>query len=201
MATLNARKLWPTIAIAPSPSLIVLLKVSPSLSFHFQPDHNQNSYHLGRVLSESAMGKEPEITVEEGCRCSNGVHEFVSKKRLADDIIPQILNLYASSATPRDFEIYAPDASFEDPLMCARGVKQIKSAFYSLSKVFGESRIVEYSVEEKLTSPGKGEILIDNKQYYKFWGRNIDVISLIKLYVADGKVVRHEDCQMIKILT
>lgn len=57
MATLNAMKLWPTVAIAPSPSLIVLLKVSPSLSSHFQPDHNQNSYHLGRVLSESAMGK------------------------------------------------------------------------------------------------------------------------------------------------
>lgn len=42
-------------------------------------------------------GKEPEITVEEGCRCSNGVHEFVSKKRLADDIIPHILNMYVRS--------------------------------------------------------------------------------------------------------
>lgn len=128
-----------------------------------------------------------------GCRCNNGVCEFVSKKRVSDDIIPHILNLYASSATARDFEIYAPDASFEDPLMCARGVRQIKSAFYSLPKVFSESRIVEYSIKEKFTSPGNCEILIDNKQNYKFWGRNIDVISLIKLSVEDGKVVRHED--------
>lgn len=28
---------------------------------------------------------------------------------------------YGSCATPRDFEIYALDASFEDPLMCANG--------------------------------------------------------------------------------
>ncbi|XWS65681.1 hypothetical protein CRYUN_Cryun05aG0134200 [Craigia yunnanensis] len=86
-------------------------------------------------------------------------------KRLSDDIMPHLLNL----------------------------VKQIKSAFYSLSKVFSESRIVEYSVTEKVTSAGKQEILIDNKQQYKFLGRNIDMISLIRLSVEDGKVVRHED--------
>lgn len=28
---------------------------------------------------------------------------------------------YGSTATARDFEIYAPDASFEDPLMRAHG--------------------------------------------------------------------------------
>lgn len=28
---------------------------------------------------------------------------------------------YGSCATPRDFEIYAPDATFEDPLMSAKG--------------------------------------------------------------------------------
>lgn len=37
------------------------------------------------------------------------------------------------------------------------------------------------------------QILIDNKQYYKFLGKDIDMISLIRLYVEDGKVVRHED--------
>ncbi|KAL9365764.1 hypothetical protein Peur_043637 [Populus x canadensis] len=37
------------------------------------------------------------------------------------------------------------------------------------------------------------QILIDSKQHYKFLGRNIDLISLIKLYIEDGKVVRHED--------
>ncbi|XVE68588.1 hypothetical protein DITRI_Ditri09bG0080400 [Diplodiscus trichospermus] len=114
-------------------------------------------------------------------------------KRLSDDIMPHLLNLYGSHATSLDFEIYHVDASFEDPLMCAHGVKQIKSAFYSLSKVFSESRIVDYSVTEKVISAGKQEILIDNKQQYKFLGRNIDMISLIRLYVEDGKVVRHED--------
>ncbi|RVW30300.1 hypothetical protein CK203_094535 [Vitis vinifera] len=101
---------------------------------------------------------------------------------------------YGACAAPRDFEIYAPDATFEDPLMCAHGVKQIKSAFYSLSKVvFNESKIVEYSIKENLISSEKTEILMDNKQHYKFLGRGIDMISLIKLHVEGGKVVRHED--------
>ncbi|KAI4351491.1 hypothetical protein L6164_005857 [Bauhinia variegata] len=127
-----------------------------------------------------------EATGKEACDSSR-------KRRVSDGIIPHILNLYGSSATARDFEIYAPNASFEDPLMCAHGVKQIKSAFYSLSKVFSESRIVEYSVEENEISPGKQEILMDNKQYYKFLGKDIDLISRITLYVEEGRVVRHED--------
>ncbi|CAK9186457.1 unnamed protein product [Ilex paraguariensis] len=126
-------------------------------------------------------------------QCSKGACEYNPSKRSSDDIIPHILNLYGSCAKPKDFEIYSPDATFEDPLMCAHGIKQIKSAFYSLSKVFGESRIVEYSVKENMISHGKKEILIDNKQYYKFLGKEINMISLIRLYVEEGKVVRHED--------
>ncbi|XP_058088088.1 uncharacterized protein LOC131235027 isoform X1 [Magnolia sinica] len=114
-------------------------------------------------------------------------------RRLSDAIMPHILKLYASSATSHDFEIYAPNATFEDPLMCAHGVKQIKSAFYSLSKVFSESKIVEYSIQENTTAPDRGEILIDNKQHYKILGKDLDVVSLIKLRVEEGKVVRHED--------
>eukprot|EP00268_Persea_americana_P053647 TRINITY_DN6093_c0_g2_i1.p1 TRINITY_DN6093_c0_g2~~TRINITY_DN6093_c0_g2_i1.p1 ORF type:complete len:178 (+),score=32.59 TRINITY_DN6093_c0_g2_i1:174-707(+) len=114
-------------------------------------------------------------------------------ERLWDNIIPHILKLYASSATPADFDIYAPDASFEDPFMSARGVKEIKTAFYSLPKVFSESRIVEYNVRENVINPGTGEILIDNKQYYKIFGKNLFLTSLIKLYIEDGRVVRHED--------
>ncbi|KAJ7970663.1 Nuclear transport factor 2 (NTF2) family protein [Quillaja saponaria] len=130
---------------------------------------------------------------QSGEACSKEARDFRAKKRIADEIIPHILNLYGSCATPHDFEIYAPDASFEDPLMRAQGVKQIKSAFYSLSKVFSESKIVQYRIEENLVTPGKQEILIDNKQHYKFLGKDIDLISLIKLNVVDGKVVRHED--------
>nr|AFK39267.1 unknown [Lotus japonicus] len=116
-----------------------------------------------------------------------------AKTSFADHILPHLLRLYGSTATSQDFEIYARDASFEDPLMKARGVKQIKSAFYSIPKIFSESKIVEYSIKENMVSPGKGEIEIDNKQKYKFLGKNIDMVSLIKLYVEDGKVVRHED--------
>lgn len=53
---------------------------------------------------------------------------------------------------------------------------------------------MEYNVTEKEISPGNTEILIDNKQYYKFLGKDIHMISLIKLYTEGGKVIRHEDC-------
>ncbi|ERN16150.1 hypothetical protein AMTR_s00030p00217190 [Amborella trichopoda] len=113
--------------------------------------------------------------------------------KLSEKIVPHILNIYGSCATACDFEIYAPNAIFEDPLSCAQGVKQIKSAFYSLSKVFSESAIVEYSIQENAATERNGEILMDNKQHYKFMGKNVEVISLIKLRIKDGKVVCHED--------
>ncbi|KAJ0976644.1 hypothetical protein J5N97_012118 [Dioscorea zingiberensis] len=116
------------------------------------------------------------------------------KPRLVSDLLmPHLLNLYGSRATAQDIEIYAPGATFEDPMMCAHGVKQIKSAFYSLSKVFSESKIVEYNILENAIAPNKVEILIDNKQHYKMFGKELDVMSLIKLDVEDGKIIRHQD--------
>eukprot|EP00249_Psilotum_nudum_P021622 c28178_g1_i2 orf=111-677(+) len=113
--------------------------------------------------------------------------------QLSSDILPHVFNLYNCSASPVDYEVYAPDATFEDPLMCAHGIKQIKSAFYSIPKVFSEGRITEYTVQEHETVPGSGEILIDSQQHYKIVGTQIDIISLIKLQVEHGKIIRHED--------
>ncbi|KAF7040670.1 hypothetical protein CFC21_050559 [Triticum aestivum] len=112
---------------------------------------------------------------------------------VSERIMPHLLNIYGSCATARDFEMYAPNATFEDPLMRAHGVKQIKSAFYTMPKVFGESKIVEYTIKENATGPGKSQILIDNKQHYKVFGKDVDLESLITLDVEDGKVVRHQD--------
>ncbi|CAM0885413.1 unnamed protein product [Alopecurus aequalis] len=113
---------------------------------------------------------------------------------VAERLMPHLLNIYGSCATARDFEaLYAPHATFEDPLMRAHGVKQIKSAFYTMPKVFAESKIVEYTIQEKETGPGKSEILIDNKQHYKVFGKDVDLDSLITLNVEDGKVVKHQD--------
>ncbi|KAJ6892645.1 hypothetical protein NC651_025757 [Populus alba x Populus x berolinensis] len=150
----------------------------------------------GKTLNEPRR-KSPTLSIINSCLVSKKIamENNISPKDKEDETKECVQQgvIYGSCATPRDFEIYASNASFEDPLMCAHGVKQIKSAFYSLSKIFSESRIVEYSVKEKAMSPKKQEILIDNKQNYKFLGRSIDMISLIKLYVEDGKVVRHED--------
>ncbi|CAL4971968.1 unnamed protein product [Urochloa decumbens] len=112
---------------------------------------------------------------------------------VAERIMPHLLNMYGSRATARDFEIYAPNATFEDPLMRAHGVQQIKSSFYALPKVFGDSKIVEYTIQENPTGPGKAEILIDNKQHYKVFGKSVELTTLIRLQVEDGKVVSHQD--------
>jgi hypothetical protein len=37
------------------------------------------------------------------------------------------------------------------------------------------------------------QILIDNKQHYKVFGKAVDLASLITLEVENGKVVRHQD--------
>ncbi|KAH8947847.1 hypothetical protein BDL97_11G064900 [Sphagnum fallax] len=113
--------------------------------------------------------------------------------RLASRIIPHILNLYNCKSTALDYEIYAPNAEFEDPLMQAHGVAQIKSAFYAIPKVFSEGKMVEFTVEEEETTSGSGEIRMHNLQHYKVLGKEIDMKSLIKLQVEDGKIVRHED--------
>ncbi|CAN6566927.1 unnamed protein product [Malus baccata var. baccata] len=157
-------------------------------------------------MEKHPQGNEKEKEGSQSQTKEEGKCEFISRKQdgvsasVHDDIILHILKLYGSCATPSDFEIYSPNASFEDPLMCARGLKQIKSAFYSLPKVFSESRIVEYSVKENMVSPGNHEIWVDNKQHYKFMGKDIDMISLIKLSVLEGKVVRHEDWYALQAL-
>ncbi|CAL5407010.1 unnamed protein product [Camellia sinensis] len=102
--------------------------------------------------------------------CKEG-SEVKPSTLFSDRLLPHILNIYGSSATARDFEIYAPGATFEDPLMRANGDKADQISILFTSQ----------------------EILIDNKQYYKFLGKGIDMISLIKLYVEDGKIIRHED--------
>ncbi|TKY51759.1 hypothetical protein E2542_SST23278 [Spatholobus suberectus] len=165
--------------------MATLMAKAPRMLYPAQHFVN-NSVWLPRKFAMATSSAATERTYKEA-------FDSAANKRFADLIIPHILHLYGSCATSRDFEIYAANATFEDPLMCARGVKQIKSAFYSLPKVFKESKIVEYSIKENMVSPGKGEILIDNKQYYKFLGKDIDMLSLIKLYIEEGKVVRHED--------
>ncbi|CAL4959284.1 unnamed protein product [Urochloa decumbens] len=105
---------------------------------------------------------------------------------VAERIMPHLLNMYGSRATARDFEIYAPNATFEDPLMRAHGVQQIKSSFYALPKVFGDSKIVEYTIQENPTGPGKAE-------HYKVFGKSVELTTLIRLQVEDGKVVSHQD--------
>ncbi|GER39841.1 nuclear transport factor 2 family protein [Striga asiatica] len=153
-----------------------------------------------------STGSRPGLTIHKpitGTMADMVLHGFLNIA--LEPLVYLSVLIYASRATFKDFEIYVPHATFEDPLMCAHGVNQIKSAFYSLAKVFSESRIVDYSIKENIIAPGKTEvneilshlslalILIDNKQFYKFLGRDIDVISLIKLYTENGKVIRHED--------
>ncbi|XP_038892489.1 uncharacterized protein LOC120081562 isoform X5 [Benincasa hispida] len=107
-----------------------------------------------RSLLFLKMAEYGEITADPTIEsCSKEGCDSKFTKHFADDIIPHILNLYGSTATPRDFEIYAPDASFEDPLTRAYGVKEIKSAFYSLSKV----TMVEQRTEPKTWVPLGGQ--------------------------------------------
>jgi len=69
-----------------------------------------------------------------------------------------------------------------------RGRKRLESSF-TITWSRGSFLVSKYNINNLWEK----QILIDNKQHYKIMGRNIDMISLIKLYVEDGKIVRHED--------
>jgi len=62
-----------------------------------------------------------------------------------------------------------------------------------MEQVFGESKITEYTVQENPMGPGKTEVVIENKQHYKVLGKAVDLTTLIRLQVENGKVVKHED--------
>ncbi|KAL3523671.1 hypothetical protein ACH5RR_016505 [Cinchona calisaya] len=205
-SSLHSLKTFSTTPLHPHPKpLPPLLDPSSFTSFACFADHqllqlhsSLKKYSYSISTSEPTMEKnskdnEEEIKDQSREGYGKGACDYDPSNRAFDDILPHILNIYASRATPQDFEIYAPDATFEDPLMRSQGIKQIKSAFYSIPKVFSESRIVEYSIKEQVISPGKKEILMDNKQYYKFLGKDINMISLIRLHLENGKIVRHED--------
>uniref|UniRef100_A0A7I4BSS8 Uncharacterized protein n=1 Tax=Physcomitrium patens TaxID=3218 RepID=A0A7I4BSS8_PHYPA len=137
--------------------------------------------------------------IEGQCKCSRLIVVVLRQGRASNG---RFQYGYNCTATAADFDIYAPNATFEDPLMQAHGVAQIKSAFYAIPKkltseeslqVFKEGRIVEYTVEEEEKTPTSGEIRLHNLQHYKVMSKHIEMRSLIKLQVEGGKVVRHED--------
>ena len=59
-------------------------------------------------------------------RMHEGIDQDKKLGTLTQDIIPHILNLYGFTSKAHDFEIYAYNATFEDPSMSAHGVKQSK---------------------------------------------------------------------------
>lgn len=111
---------------------------------------------------------------------------------LAKSVLPRIFPLYDCTGGAKEFEVYRNDAIFEDPLMQANGVKQIKSAFYSMH-LFSECGIKEYSVVETPTDEGSGKLVVDNIQHYKLWGKEFDMVSRINLNVEQGLVTLHQD--------
>ncbi|KAK4756817.1 hypothetical protein SAY87_006944 [Trapa incisa] len=106
--------------------------------------------------------------------------------RLSETIMPHILNLILHMIDKRFI--------FTDLLFHFISLYPYHVNLHAwILQAFKESKIVEYSIEEPEVSPGKHEITIDNKQHYKFLGKDVDMISLIKLYIENGKVIRHED--------
>ncbi|CAI5996684.1 unnamed protein product [Closterium sp. NIES-64] len=87
---------------------------------------------------------------------------------LSSKILPHLFKLYGCTARDEDFEIYSPDAKFDDPLIL----------------------LLHASVFSRGENSG---VVMDNKQNYKVWGRPFDVDSRIQLKVEGGKVVHHED--------
>ena len=114
-----------------------------------------------------------------------------SNRKVREEIISDVLNLYNSNPTEESFRHYAEDAQFEDPLQFSRNLPSIKSAFKSLPKVFKDSEVTKSDVEIE-----KNPLILNLETRYEWNGINKETVirSVVLLTLNEQEqIVRHEE--------
>lgn len=99
--------------------------------------------------------------------------------------------LFAGNPTLKHFSLWAPDATFADPLTVATGYPKYTAQFYGLPALFKPIQIQRHQV----TSAGNPiEVELRNKYVVKGINKEQTVDSVVKIHLgADGKIDRLED--------
>ncbi|CAF0918673.1 unnamed protein product [Didymodactylos carnosus] len=113
--------------------------------------------------------------------------------KIRQEIVHDVLELYSSHATSTSFRHYAEDAKFEDPLQYSANLSSVKSAFYSLEKIFKRSQVLEYQTDFD-SEPNCIKIHLKTKYEWKLVSKETIIESTILLYLNDKQqIVRHEE--------
>lgn len=128
----------------------------------------------------------------------NNVFDFYSNyfsadtnRRIREEIIVDVLNLYNSNPTEESFRHYAPNAEFEDPLQYSGNLSSIKSAFKSLPKIFKDSEVIK-SAADIDTNPMR--LNLETRYEWKGIKKDTVIRSIVLLTLNDQEqIVRHEE--------
>ncbi|CAG8676108.1 3171_t:CDS:2 [Funneliformis caledonium] len=110
-----------------------------------------------------------------------------------EEIFNHIVDLYCCKPTKECFKHYDDDAIFEDPLIYAAGLQNLKAQFYGLPKVFVKSTTQSCKILEN--TPNYLRFELEQKYVLPFVGRAMKINSQIKLEFSpeNKKIIRHTD--------
>jgi len=114
-----------------------------------------------------------------------------SNRKIREEIISDVLNLYNSNPTEESFRHYAPNAQFEDPLQFSGNLASVKSAFKSLPKIFKDSQVTKSDADID-TNPMK--LNLETRYEWKGISKETIIRSIVLLTLNDQEqVIRHEE--------
>lgn len=112
-------------------------------------------------------------------------------RKVREEIISDVLNLYHSNPTEESFRHYAPNAQFEDPFQFSGNLLSVKSAFKALPKIFKESQVLKSDAEIN-TNPMT--LNLETRYEWKGIKKDTTLRSTVLLTLNDQEqVVRHEE--------
>lgn len=114
-----------------------------------------------------------------------------ANRKIREEIISDVLNLYNSNPTEQSFRHYAENAQFEDPLQFSGNLSSVKSAFKSLPKIFKDSEVTKSDAQID-TNPMK--LMLETRYEWKGIKKETIIRSVVLLTLNDREqIVRHEE--------
>ncbi len=114
-----------------------------------------------------------------------------SNRKIREEIITDVLNLYNSNPTEESFRHYAPNAEFEDPLQYSGNLASVKSAFKSLTKIFKDSEVTK---SESNIETNPMTLNLETRYEWKGFNKETVIRSIVLLTLNDQEqIIRHEE--------
>jgi hypothetical protein len=114
-----------------------------------------------------------------------------SSRKIREEIVSDVLNLYNSNPTEESFRHYAPNAEFEDPLQYSGNLSSVKSAFKSLPKIFKDSEVTKSDADIE-TNPMR--LNLETRYEWKGIKKETVIQSIVLLTLNNQEqIIRHEE--------